>query len=102
MLQVHLGGFYWAPQSNAGWWGWKTVYCMVCRYRHRDCCSMLPRRRVCGDVCGDVRLNLCPFISQCTTGLQPHLAPESHQSDSGPVRLLKTAIAHTHSHNIYI
>ena len=31
-----------------------------------------------------------------TTGVQPHPDPESNQSDSGQVRLLKPAINHTH------
>ena len=44
---------------------------------------------------GDGWLNLCTLISQCTTGVQPHPAPESIQSDSGQVRLLKPAINHT-------
>ena len=34
-------------------------------------------------VCGDGWLNLCTLITQCATGVQPHSAPESNQSDSG-------------------
>ena len=33
-------------------------------------------------------VGLCTLIAQCTTGAQPHLAPDTHQSDSGQVRLL--------------
>ena len=40
--------------------------------------------------------DLCTFITECTTGVQTQPAPESNQSDSGPVRLLKPAIIQTH------
>ena len=36
-------------------------------------------------------VGLCTLIAQCTPGAQPHLAPDTHQSDSGQVRLLKPA-----------
>ncbi|CAL8272225.1 unnamed protein product [Lota lota] len=49
-------------------------------------------------VCGGGWFNLCTLIAQCATGVQPHPAPESNQSDSGQVRLLKPAPIHTHSH----
>ena len=41
-----------------------------------------------------------PLISQCTRGVQPHPVPQSNQSDSGQVRLIKPDFRRTHSHNI--
>ena len=38
--------------------------------------------------------NLCTLIASWETGVQPHQAPESNQSESGQVRLLKLAIIH--------
>ncbi|CAL8326343.1 unnamed protein product [Lota lota] len=48
-------------------------------------------------VCGGGWFNLCTLIAQCATGVQPHPAPDSNQSDSGQVRLLKPATIHTHT-----
>ena len=49
-------------------------------------------------VCGDGVLNLCALIAQCTAGFQPPQAPESNQSGSGQVWLLKPAVIHTHTY----
>ena len=45
---------------------------------------------------GDGWLKRCTLIAQRATGVQPHPAPESNQSDSGQVKLLKPAIIHTY------
>ena len=45
-------------------------------------------------------INRSTLIAQCTTGVPPYPAPESHQAASGQVRLLKAAIIHTHSTHI--
>jgi len=50
---------------------------------------------VCVCVCGDGWLILCVLITQRTTGVQPHPAPDSNQPDWGQVRLLKPATHHT-------
>ena len=52
--------------------------------------------RVCGVTAG---LTCAHWLLNVTTGVQPHPAPESNQSDLGQMRLLKPAIIHTHSHN---
>ena len=44
-------------------------------------------------LCGNGRLVLLNAFTE--TGVQPHPAPESNQSDSGIRRLLKPAIIHT-------
>ncbi|CAL8369284.1 unnamed protein product [Gadus morhua 'NCC'] len=36
------------------------------------------------------------YLFNRATGAQPHPAPESNQSDSGQVRLLKPTVIHTH------
>ena len=51
-------------------------------------------------VCGDGWFNLCSLITQRETGVQPPPAPESNQTR--PLRLLKPAIAHTHSHWVHV
>ena len=40
--------------------------------------------------------NLLVFITECTTGVQPHPALEPNQPDLGQVRLLKPPIKQTH------
>ena len=39
--------------------------------------------------------NLCTLITPCATGVQPHPAPESNQSDSGPDEAAYTNHPHT-------
>ncbi|CAL8296460.1 unnamed protein product [Lota lota] len=70
--------------------------------RHADGAPCCHAGELSPSVCGDGWFNLCTLIAQCATGVQPHPAPESNQSDSGQVRLLKPAINHTHSHNMFL
>ena len=57
-----------------------------------DCCHV----RALSWVCVVIADSTCvPRLLPCTTGVQPHPAPESNQTDSGQVRLLKLAINHT-------
>ena len=64
MMKMSKAGFLEFEVNDAGRW-----------------CSKLP-----GDlpesVCGDGWFNLPTLISQCATGVQPHLAPQSQQSES--------------------
>ena len=53
-------------------------------------CSMLPRRITLSSVSGKGWFNLCSLIAQCATGVQPHPAPESNQSESGQIILTRS------------
>ena len=47
-------------------------------------------------------LTCVPRLLPCTTGVQPHPAPEPNQTDLSQVRLLKPVINHTHSTYVYL
>ena len=76
---THFSGLL---HKDTGWWCWFIVDC---------------RLWVCVCVGGRSLFNLCTFISWCTVQKSCSLTqpPESNQSDSGQVRLLKPAIIHT-------
>ena len=66
----------------------KPVIGGLARFNTQSSCLRLTYQRSLS-VWRDGRFILCALIAQCTTGVQPHPAPESNQSDSGKVRLLK-------------